>query len=134
MNTFKRIITLTLALTLVLAMTLSLASCSTKLSGAYTGNESESSIISTTYTFDGKNVTRSQSLSLSSGSTSSYGSAVTGTYDIDYKGVNKGYEITFVWDEAGSYKGKTEAERTEVFAFQKMTNYIKIGDVKYVKG
>ena len=129
----KRTLTLVLVFALVCTMVLSLASCSTRLSGSYTGSESENSIISTTYTFEKKTVTRSQSLSLSSGSSSSYGSAITGTYDIDYKGVKKGYEITFIWDDAGSYAGKSEAERTETYTFQKMTNYIKIGNTKYTR-
>ena len=127
MKTARRVGYVIISALLITALMLSLTACSTRLSGTYSGSKDENSIITTTFVFEGKTVKKSQSLSLSSGSTSG-GSEVTGVYDISYVGVGKGYEITFVWDAT-----KTTEEKTETFFFKKTAAYIQIGDVKYTK-
>ena len=137
MRTLKRIAVFILAAVLFASLSLSLVSCSTRLSGTYetsssTSSTSSSNMLKTTYVFDGKRVTKSQSITLSS-STTPYGETLTGTYDISYKGWNDGYEITFVWDAVGSYANKSEADRTETYSFEKTSTYIRIDGVGYTK-
>lgn len=127
----KRFIALLFSLSLLLCTSLSLSSCSTRLAGTYETSSASGALMSTSYTFDGKRV--SKSVSLFSSSDSSWVSEITGKYDIDYKGPKTGYEITFIWDATGTYANKTEEERTETYPFKKTNTYIKIGDTKYVR-
>ncbi len=131
MKTLKRITTLFLTAALLLSLVLSLASCSTKLRGTYS-TAGSSNILTTTYVFDGDTVKKSQTFSYN-GSSSAYGTELTGKYDIDYRGSKIGYEITFIWDEVGKYAGKSEEDRSETYSFKKTNTYIKIDDEYYQK-
>ncbi len=154
MKNLKRIISLLLTVALAVTMLISLGSCSTRLSGTYSVTINESKTF--TYEFDGKTVKLTESLATTSDSSTSslletlggysgseysifnslFNSEYTGEYDISRKR-KSGYEITFVWDATGKYEGKSEAERTETYAFDKLKTktgtYIKIGEYYYQK-
>ena len=132
MKTFRKTVSIILAAVLVLTLAISLGSCSTSLKGTFTTSEDDN-VMKTSYIFDGDRVTKSQTLTLSSTTTSGVASEMSGTFDISYKGWNEGYEITFIWDATGKNEGKTEEERTETFSFLKTSSYIKIGDQYLVR-
>ena len=124
----KRFVALILTLVTVL---FTFTSCSTRLKGTYKSNSSTGNILSVTYTFEGKRVSKTTSM-LSYTDTAALPQA-TGKYDIDYKGAKDGYVITFTWDASGAYATKPEAERIETFKFKKTNTYIQIGDSKFVR-
>lgn len=128
MKAFRRTVLLVLAISMLLGVMLSLASCSTRLDGTYASSSSSNSLLTTTYVFEGKTVRKTQTLSYGSSDTTSIINDFTGKYKISYKGT-----ITFIWDDAGAYEGKTEEERTETYDFLKTNTYIRIGTEYYSK-
>ncbi len=126
MKAFWRIVLVVLTLSMLACVMLSLVSCSTRLDGTYASSSSSSNMLTTTYVFEGKTVRKTQTLTYNESSSTM--SDITGKYKISYSGT-----ITFIWDDAGTYAGKTEEERTETYEFLKTNTYIRIGTEYYSK-
>lgn len=121
MKTMTRVVAVTLVAVMMCMM---LASCST-ISGKYSGTQKVILVdVKYTYEFSGKNVTLTTETPALLGGTITF--TQTGTYEI------KDDQITFTWDVSENKDGATVVDKGP-YAFEKGSDYIKIGEMTLTK-